>query len=178
MQIFFVRKIENYYLVQLLHLFILHFFSASTAFLAESQPPKRKALAMYPLFLFYFVISWLIISHTHSWFITSDFINYNYFIDVFVMIEKTCIACLHADSLERVTFLWMLISLGLFYLLEILIYSLKNLNKCFLGYYLRWIYICVVSLSRNPRAGLLWIRQFHILWMSFICMNNFSKTWQ
>lgn len=39
---------------------------ASTAFLAESQPPKRKALAMYPIFLFYFVISWLIISHTHS----------------------------------------------------------------------------------------------------------------
>ncbi|KAH3855265.1 protein YIPF6-like [Dreissena polymorpha] len=39
---------------------------ASTAFLAESQPPNRKVLAMYPIFLFYFVISWLIISHTHS----------------------------------------------------------------------------------------------------------------
>ncbi|GFN98276.1 protein yipf [Plakobranchus ocellatus] len=39
---------------------------ASTAFLAESQPVGRKVLAMYPLFLFYFVISWLIISHTHS----------------------------------------------------------------------------------------------------------------
>ncbi|WAQ99707.1 YIPF6-like protein, partial [Mya arenaria] len=39
---------------------------ASTAFLAESQPPNRKALAMYPIFFFYFVISWLIISHTHS----------------------------------------------------------------------------------------------------------------
>ncbi|XP_045204146.1 protein YIPF6-like [Mercenaria mercenaria] len=39
---------------------------ASTAFLAESQPPNRKALAMFPIFLFYFVISWLIISHTHS----------------------------------------------------------------------------------------------------------------
>ncbi|XP_059173814.1 protein YIPF6-like [Physella acuta] len=39
---------------------------ASTAFLAESQPAGRKILAMYPLCLFYFVISWLIISHTHS----------------------------------------------------------------------------------------------------------------
>ncbi|XP_071087261.1 protein YIPF6-like [Haliotis cracherodii] len=36
---------------------------ASTAFLGSSQPPKRKALAVYPLFLFYFIISWLIISH-------------------------------------------------------------------------------------------------------------------
>jgi len=39
---------------------------ASTAFLADNQPQGRKALAMYPLFMFYFVISWLIISHTHS----------------------------------------------------------------------------------------------------------------
>ncbi|CAD5115064.1 DgyrCDS4079 [Dimorphilus gyrociliatus] len=39
---------------------------ASTAFLSESQPPKRKALAVYPIFLFYFVISWLVISHTHT----------------------------------------------------------------------------------------------------------------
>ncbi|XP_064608387.1 protein YIPF6-like [Liolophura sinensis] len=39
---------------------------ASTAFLADCQPPNRKALAVYPIFLFYFVISWLIISHTHS----------------------------------------------------------------------------------------------------------------
>ncbi|XP_005097593.1 protein YIPF6 [Aplysia californica] len=39
---------------------------ASTAFLSESQPVGRKLLAMYPLFMFYFVISWLIISHTHS----------------------------------------------------------------------------------------------------------------
>ncbi|KAK7503906.1 hypothetical protein BaRGS_00005029 [Batillaria attramentaria] len=39
---------------------------ASIAFLADSQPRGRKALAMYPLVLFYFIISWLIISHTHS----------------------------------------------------------------------------------------------------------------
>ncbi|ESO99970.1 hypothetical protein LOTGIDRAFT_230890 [Lottia gigantea] len=38
---------------------------ASTAFLGECQPPKRKVLSLYPIFLFYFVISWLIISHTH-----------------------------------------------------------------------------------------------------------------
>jgi len=36
---------------------------ASTAFLVESQPPKRKALVLYPVALFYFVISWLVISH-------------------------------------------------------------------------------------------------------------------
>ncbi|XP_054851985.1 protein YIPF6 [Eublepharis macularius] len=33
---------------------------ASTAFLADSQPPNRKALVVYPIFLFYFVISWMI----------------------------------------------------------------------------------------------------------------------
>ncbi|ELU08910.1 hypothetical protein CAPTEDRAFT_178326 [Capitella teleta] len=38
---------------------------ASTAFLAESQPPRRKGLAVYPIFLFYFIISWLVVSHTH-----------------------------------------------------------------------------------------------------------------
>lgn len=37
--------------------------TASTAFLAESQPPRRKALAVYPIFLFYFVISWLVFFH-------------------------------------------------------------------------------------------------------------------
>lgn len=36
---------------------------ASTAFLTDSQPPKRKVLATYPVFLFYFVVSWMIISH-------------------------------------------------------------------------------------------------------------------
>ncbi|XP_007507007.1 protein YIPF6 isoform X2 [Monodelphis domestica] len=37
---------------------------ASTAFLADSQPPNRKALAVYPIFLFYFVISWMILTFT------------------------------------------------------------------------------------------------------------------
>ncbi|XP_011315557.1 protein YIPF6 [Fopius arisanus] len=37
---------------------------ASMAFLGESQPAGRKVLAVYPIFLFYFVISWLVISHT------------------------------------------------------------------------------------------------------------------
>ncbi|KAG7203780.1 hypothetical protein KM043_013801 [Ampulex compressa] len=37
---------------------------ASMAFLGDSQPVGRKALAVYPMFLFYFVISWLVISHT------------------------------------------------------------------------------------------------------------------
>ncbi|XP_077289225.1 protein YIPF6 [Arctopsyche grandis] len=39
---------------------------ASTAFLGDSQPTGKKALAMYPIGLFYFIISWLVISHTSS----------------------------------------------------------------------------------------------------------------
>ncbi|KAE8583989.1 hypothetical protein XENTR_v10020774 [Xenopus tropicalis] len=35
---------------------------ASTAFLADSQPPNRRALAVYPIFLFYFVISWMVLT--------------------------------------------------------------------------------------------------------------------
>ncbi|XP_077586965.1 protein YIPF6 [Stigmatopora nigra] len=35
---------------------------ASTAFLAGSQPPNRKGLAVYPVFLFYFVIGWMILT--------------------------------------------------------------------------------------------------------------------
>ncbi|CAG0904302.1 unnamed protein product [Darwinula stevensoni] len=38
---------------------------ASLIFLGDSQPPTKRFLALYPIFLFYFVISWLIISHTH-----------------------------------------------------------------------------------------------------------------
>lgn len=37
---------------------------ASIIFLGDSQPVDRKALAVYPIFLFYFVISWLVLSHT------------------------------------------------------------------------------------------------------------------
>ncbi|XP_075224273.1 protein YIPF6 isoform X2 [Lycorma delicatula] len=37
---------------------------ASVLFLGDSQPPGRKALAVYPIFLFYFIISWLVLSHT------------------------------------------------------------------------------------------------------------------
>ncbi|CAL1575342.1 unnamed protein product [Knipowitschia caucasica] len=35
---------------------------ASTAFLADSQPPNRRALVVYPVFLFYFVIGWIILT--------------------------------------------------------------------------------------------------------------------
>lgn len=44
--------------------FSVSFRPASTAFLADSQPPNRKALAVYPVFLFYFVISWMILTFT------------------------------------------------------------------------------------------------------------------
>ncbi|XP_041828180.1 protein YIPF6 [Melanotaenia boesemani] len=37
---------------------------ASTAFLANSQPPNRKALVVYPVFLFYFVIGWMVLTFT------------------------------------------------------------------------------------------------------------------
>ena len=46
---------------------LLSFLWASYAamqFLSDSQPAKRKALAAYPLFLFYFVIAWMILSDT------------------------------------------------------------------------------------------------------------------
>jgi len=36
---------------------------ASFIFLGESQPPNRKLLAVYPIFLFFFIISWLVIAH-------------------------------------------------------------------------------------------------------------------
>lgn len=37
---------------------------ASYIFLGNSQPPNRKSLAVYPIFLFYFILSWLVISHS------------------------------------------------------------------------------------------------------------------
>jgi len=39
---------------------------AAMMFLGDSQPPNKKALAIYPIFLFYFIISWMIISHSSS----------------------------------------------------------------------------------------------------------------
>lgn len=39
---------------------------ASVIFLGDSQKEGRKALAVYPIFLFYFIISWLIISHSNT----------------------------------------------------------------------------------------------------------------
>ncbi|VDN83027.1 unnamed protein product [Brugia pahangi] len=37
---------------------------ASMVFISSSQPPRRKMLALYPIFLFYFIVSWMIISHS------------------------------------------------------------------------------------------------------------------
>ncbi|KAM8833890.1 protein YIPF6 [Synchiropus picturatus] len=39
---------------------------ASTAFLTDSQPPNRKALVVYPIFLFYFVIGWVVLTFSPS----------------------------------------------------------------------------------------------------------------
>jgi len=38
---------------------------ASMQFLGDCQPPRRKALAAYPMFLFYFLIGWMVISHSN-----------------------------------------------------------------------------------------------------------------
>lgn len=38
---------------------------ASIMFMGDSQPEKRKALVIYPMFLFYFIISWLVASHSN-----------------------------------------------------------------------------------------------------------------
>ncbi|KAK7867473.1 hypothetical protein R5R35_004484 [Gryllus longicercus] len=43
--------------------FIVASYGASTI-LGNGHPSERKALVLYPIFLFYFVISWLVISHT------------------------------------------------------------------------------------------------------------------
>ncbi|KAM4625590.1 protein YIPF6 [Polymixia lowei] len=39
---------------------------ASTVFLADSQPVNRKALVVYPVFLFYLVIGWMILTFSPS----------------------------------------------------------------------------------------------------------------
>lgn len=35
--------------------------AASVVFMAQLVPPQRKALAVFPVFLFYIVISWMIL---------------------------------------------------------------------------------------------------------------------
>jgi len=37
---------------------------ASMQFLGDCNPPPRKALAVYPMFLFYLIVGWMVISHT------------------------------------------------------------------------------------------------------------------
>jgi len=48
---------NNSYIIEFLIL-------ASVVFLGDSQPQGKKALAVYPIFLFYFIMSWLVLSHT------------------------------------------------------------------------------------------------------------------
>jgi hypothetical protein len=38
---------------------------ASIRFLGKTQHPNRRLLVLYPIFLFYFLVSWLIILHAH-----------------------------------------------------------------------------------------------------------------
>ena len=46
----------------------VYFFLASTGFLADYLPSDRKALAIYPILLFYFAISCLILAQTNGLF--------------------------------------------------------------------------------------------------------------
>eukprot|EP00123_Amoebidium_parasiticum_P000593 comp11436_c0_seq1/m.5850 comp11436_c0_seq1/g.5850 ORF comp11436_c0_seq1/g.5850 comp11436_c0_seq1/m.5850 type:complete len:213 (-) comp11436_c0_seq1:547-1185(-) len=39
---------------------------ASLGFLSDSQPPRRKPLAVYPIVLFYIVISWMVLIQPHD----------------------------------------------------------------------------------------------------------------
>nr|ACO15506.1 YIPF6 [Caligus clemensi] len=41
-------------------------FYASSIFLGDSAPSKRKGLALYPIFLFYLIISWMVMSDSSS----------------------------------------------------------------------------------------------------------------
>jgi len=36
---------------------------ASTKFLGDCNPPNKRLLAVYPMFLFYFVVGWMVVSH-------------------------------------------------------------------------------------------------------------------
>lgn len=38
---------------------------ASVAFLGQTQQANRRLLVLYPIFLFYFLVAWLIILHAH-----------------------------------------------------------------------------------------------------------------
>lgn len=39
---------------------------AAVSFLAELHPPDRRTLGIYPIGLFYFIVSWMVLSHTGS----------------------------------------------------------------------------------------------------------------
>eukprot|EP00127_Corallochytrium_limacisporum_P001016 Clim_evm15s34 gene=Clim_evmTU15s34 len=53
----------TYYIIRpiLILLALIWSIYASLGFLGVTQPPNRKALAVYPIFLFYFVIAWLVL---------------------------------------------------------------------------------------------------------------------
>jgi hypothetical protein len=57
---------EKHFFRFFLNKFSLNLFTASVIFMGDSQPPNRKALAVYPMFLFYFIISWLVVSHSNQ----------------------------------------------------------------------------------------------------------------
>lgn len=55
---------DNFFFLFIVLYDILLFILASVVFLGDSQPQAKKALAVYPIFLFYFIMSWLVLSHT------------------------------------------------------------------------------------------------------------------
>ena len=63
---YFLSRITSieHTLILFFFLSVCVFLVASVKFLGDSQPTNRKALAVYPVGLFYFVIGWMIISHS------------------------------------------------------------------------------------------------------------------
>lgn len=57
----------NFQFLQIKLIWIFYdFISAAYVFLGDSQPPNRKPLAVYPIVFFYFILSWLVISHSST----------------------------------------------------------------------------------------------------------------
>ncbi|XP_040564657.1 protein YIPF6 homolog [Lepeophtheirus salmonis] len=58
--------IRLYFRIPLVAFGFVWSFYASSIFLGDSAPAKRKGLALYPIFLFYLIISWMVISDSSS----------------------------------------------------------------------------------------------------------------
>ncbi|XP_039265101.2 protein YIPF6-like [Styela clava] len=62
----FISQNIGLFIVRFIAVFLAYGWSifASVAFLGDSQPPNRKALAVYPICLFYLSLAWMIVTLT------------------------------------------------------------------------------------------------------------------